>query len=244
MDVIPAERLKKLPPYLFADLRRKIAAARESGVDVITLGIGDPDAPTPGPVVDELCRAVRDQTDADRHRYGCDQPVSDFPQAVGDFYKRRWDVTLEAPNILTTMGSKDAIAKLAMAIMNPGDIGIAPVPGYPTYNIGHVFASADIALVPLFSLWTLSPARSLGANVTLHSCWPCVSLWSLVPSLSCRSCVSLWSLWPQFSGVALWTDLASWSSGSGRTGRSRLTSRSGRASGGYAVVAQSDGCHG
>ncbi len=149
MEVQLAERLKKLPPYLFADLRRRIAAKREQGVEVISLGIGDPDMPTPDPVVQELCRAVQDESDPDRHRYGCDQPVAAFPQAVRDFYARRFGVTLGEDQVITTMGGKDGIARLPLAIMNPGDVGIAPSPGYPTYNIGHVFAGAVTHQAPL-----------------------------------------------------------------------------------------------
>ena len=149
MDVQLSERLKKLPPYLFADLRRKIAAAREKGVKVVSLGIGDPDRPTPDPVVQELIRAVNDPDDPNRHRYGCDVPVPQFAQSVKDFYRRRHGVTLSDEQVVTTSGSKDAIAQLPMAIMNPGDVGIAPVPGYPTYNIGHVLAGAVTYPVPL-----------------------------------------------------------------------------------------------
>ena len=151
MEVQLSDRLNKLPPYLFADLRRKIAAAKEKGVKVITLGIGDPDTPTPDPIVAELCRAIDDDSDPNRHRYGCDVPTDLFPQAVRNFYKRRWNVELSEDQIVTTMGSKDAIAKLPMAIMNPSDVGIAPVPGYPTYNIGHVFAGAETYYAPLLS---------------------------------------------------------------------------------------------
>ncbi|MFB3893638.1 MAG: LL-diaminopimelate aminotransferase [Phycisphaerae bacterium] len=149
MDIQLSERLKKLPPYLFADLRRKIAAARERGVKVISLGIGDPDRPTPDPVVKELQRAVDDPADANRHRYGCDVPVPDFPRAVQNFYKRRYGVSLPDNQVVTTNGSKDAIAQFPMAFLNPGDVAIAPVPGYPTYNIGHVFAGAVTFQVPL-----------------------------------------------------------------------------------------------
>ncbi len=151
MEVQPAERLRKLPPYLFADLRRKTAAARRKGVRVISLGIGDPDVPTPDPVVEELCRAVQDPADPDRHRYGCDQPAPEFPQAVRDFYGRRFGVTPAEDQVVATMGGKDAIAKLCMAILNPGDLGIAPSPGYPTYNIGHVFAGAVTYQAPLLA---------------------------------------------------------------------------------------------
>ena len=149
MELQIAERLSKLPPYLFADLRRKIVAAREKGVKIINLGIGDPDSPTPDPVIDELCRAVRDDSDVNRHRYGCDIPVPGFPEAVRDFCRRRFGVILSEDQVVTTMGSKDSIVKFSMAIMNPGDVGISPRPGYPTYNISHVFASAVTYEAPL-----------------------------------------------------------------------------------------------
>ena len=149
MEVQRSERLKKLPPYLFADLRRKINEAKKRGVEVISLGIGDPDTPTPDPVVQELVRAVADAADPNRHRYGIDVPVAQFSQAVRDFYRRRWGVTLSEEQVVTTNGSKDAIAQLPLAIMNPGDLAVAPVPGYPTYNIGHVFAGGVTYQVPL-----------------------------------------------------------------------------------------------
>ncbi|MHC4789544.1 MAG: aminotransferase class I/II-fold pyridoxal phosphate-dependent enzyme [Planctomycetota bacterium] len=151
MDIQLPDRLRKLPPYLFADLRRRIAAARDKGVEVISLGIGDPDCPAPDPLVDELCRAVRDDSDPHRHRYGCDQPVAEFPQAVQMFYEKRFGVTLGGDQVVTTMGSKDAIAKFAMATLNPDDLAVAPSPGYPTYNIGHVFAGAVSHQAPLLA---------------------------------------------------------------------------------------------
>ena len=109
MDVKISERLAKLPPYLFADLRRKMAAAREKGIKVIRIDIGDPDSPTPDPVVDELCRAVTDTGDADRHRYGCDRPAAEFPRAVRDFYKRRWGVDLADDQIVHVQPARDAV---------------------------------------------------------------------------------------------------------------------------------------
>ncbi|MFO8008564.1 MAG: aminotransferase class I/II-fold pyridoxal phosphate-dependent enzyme [Candidatus Brocadiia bacterium] len=151
MEIQPPQRLRKLPPYLFADLRRRIAAARERGAEVISLGIGDPDIPTPDPVVEELCRAVRDESDPDRHRYGCDRPVEELPEAFREFYRHRFGVHLAAEQTLPTMGAKDAIAKFALAVLNPGDLAIAPCPGYPTYNIGHVFAGAVTYQVPLLA---------------------------------------------------------------------------------------------
>jgi LL-diaminopimelate aminotransferase len=144
-----SNRLAKLPPYLFADLRRKMAEARAKGIDVITLGIGDPDLPTPDPVVQEMIARVNDATDPNRHRYGCDVPATELPEAIQRFYLRRFGVELELDQICVTMGSKDAIAKLPMAFMNPGDIGIATEPGYPTYNIGHTFAGGTTHYLPL-----------------------------------------------------------------------------------------------
>ena len=151
MDVPRSERLNKLPPYLFADLRRKMAAARERGVKVIRIDIGDPDQPTPDPVIDELCRAVTDTADPDRHRYGCDRPVAELPRAIRDFYSRRYGVAIGEDQVVTTMGSKDAIVKFCLGVMNPGEVGIAPVPGYPTYNIGHVFSGGETFAAPLLA---------------------------------------------------------------------------------------------
>ena len=149
MEVKLSERLNKLPPYLFADLRRKMREAQDRGVKVIRIDIGDPDFPAPKAIEDELVRAAQNAEDVDRCRYGCDRPVAGLKQAFVDFYRRRWGVELADDQLLPTMGSKDAIAKLPLAIMNPGDVGIAPVPGYPTYNIGHVFAGGITYQVPL-----------------------------------------------------------------------------------------------
>jgi LL-diaminopimelate aminotransferase len=149
MELQPAERLRKLPPYLFADLRRKMAAARDRGIEVIRVDIGDPDLPTPEPVVAELRRAVADAADPDRHRYGCDRPVAELPRAIQRFYKRRFGVELADDQVVPTMGSKDAIVKLCLATLDPGDAALAPQPGYPTYNIGHVFAGAVTCFLPL-----------------------------------------------------------------------------------------------
>ena len=149
MEFQPSERLNKLPPYLFADLRRKMAAARAKGVEVLRIDIGDPDLATPDPIVDEMCARVKDADDGDRHRYGCDRPASEFPEAVKSFYQRRYGAAIGDDQLVCTMGSKDAIVKFCMGLMNPGDLAIAPVPGYPTYNIGHVFAGGVTYQVPL-----------------------------------------------------------------------------------------------
>jgi len=149
MELAPALRLQKLPPYLFAALRKRIQEKKAKGIPVITLGIGDPDQPTPDPVVEELVRAVRDPQDANRHRYGCDVPVAQLIEEGRRFYGRRYGVELAEEQIVATSGSKDAIVQFCLGILNPGDLGIAPMPGYPTYNIGHVFASAGTWHLPL-----------------------------------------------------------------------------------------------
>jgi len=149
MDVEFSQRLQQLPPYLFADLRRKMATAREKGIKVLRIDIGDPDVPTPDPVVEEFRRAVADEADPDRHRYGCDRPAPQFAEAARTFYRRRFGVELASDQLVTTMGAKDAIVKLCLGVMNPGDVGLAPQPGYPTYNIGHVFCGGSTCYVPL-----------------------------------------------------------------------------------------------
>jgi LL-diaminopimelate aminotransferase len=92
---------------------------------------------------------MTDESDINCHRYGCDAPVEQFAEEVKAYYKRRYNVTLNDDQVIATMGSKDAIAKFALGVMNPGDVAIAPVPGYPTYNIGHVFSSAYTYQIPL-----------------------------------------------------------------------------------------------
>ena len=149
MDFPQSDRLNKLPPYLFADLRRKMAAARDKGIEVIRVDIGDPDRPAPEPVVQELRRAVGDEADPDRHRYGCDRPVAKLPEAAREFYRRRFGVEIDEGGLVTTNGSKDAIVKMCLGLMSPGDVGIAPQPGYPTYNIGHVFSGGSTYYAPL-----------------------------------------------------------------------------------------------
>jgi LL-diaminopimelate aminotransferase len=149
MDFPQSDRLNKLPPYLFADLRRKMAAARDKGIEVIRVDIGDPDRPAPEPVVQELRRAAGDEADPDRHRYGCDRPVAKLPEAAREFYRRRFGVEIPDNGLVVTMGSKDAIVKMCLGLMSPGDVGIAPQPGYPTYNIGHVFSGGSTYYAPL-----------------------------------------------------------------------------------------------
>jgi LL-diaminopimelate aminotransferase len=145
-----AKRLDLVPPYLFAGIRQKINEARARGVDVISLGIADPDQPTPDHIIDELTRAIRDENDADRHRYGGDIPVPDFAEAVASYYKKRFGVTLDpAKEVLTLIGSKEGIQHVSWAFIEPGDVALAPEPGYPVYSMGALFAGGWAHFLPL-----------------------------------------------------------------------------------------------
>jgi LL-diaminopimelate aminotransferase len=145
----PSQRLERIPPYAFAELERKIAAKRAAGVDVISLGIGDPDRPTPALIVEAMQEAV---TEAETHRYPSNRGRQDFRAAVRDFYARRFDVTLDPEReIIPAIGAKEAIFNLNLAFLDPGDYALAADPGYPVYTGGPWLAGAEpvlMALVP------------------------------------------------------------------------------------------------
>jgi LL-diaminopimelate aminotransferase len=143
----PAERLSRIPPYLFAELERKIAAKQAAGVDVISLGIGDPDRPTPALIVEAMQEAV---TEPETHRYPSNRGRGDFREAVSDFYARRFDVALDqASEIIPAIGAKEAIFNLNLAFLDPGDAALASDPGYPVYTGGPLLAGADPVPLPL-----------------------------------------------------------------------------------------------
>jgi LL-diaminopimelate aminotransferase len=145
----PSERLDRIPPYLFAELERKIAEKKAAGADVISLGIGDPDRPTPALIVEAMQEAV---TEPETHRYPSNRGRADFRGAVSDFYARRFDVQLDPANeIIPAIGAKEAIFNLNLAFLDPGDVALASDPGYPVYTAGPLLAGADavpMALVP------------------------------------------------------------------------------------------------
>ncbi len=143
----PSKRLERIPPYAFAELERKIAAKRAGGVDVISLGIGDPDRPTPALVVEAMQEAV---TEAETHRYPSNRGRQDFRAAVCDFYTRRFDVELDPEReIIPAIGAKEAIFNLNLAFLNPGDYALAADPGYPVYTGGPWLAGAEPVLMAL-----------------------------------------------------------------------------------------------
>ncbi len=143
----PSSRLEKIPPYAFAQLERKIADKRAAGIDVISLGIGDPDRPTPPLIVEAMQEAV---TEAETHRYPSNRGRADFRAAVGDFYARRFDVTLDPETeVIPAIGGKEAIFNLNLAFLDPGDYALAADPGYPVYTCGPWLAGAEPVLMAL-----------------------------------------------------------------------------------------------
>jgi LL-diaminopimelate aminotransferase len=139
--------LDAVPPYLFAELERKVAEKRRAGVDVISLGIGDPDLPTPRPVVDALAVAVRDPR---THQYPTNHGSNEFREAAAGFYYGRFGVELDpASEIVPALGGKEAVGHIALALLDPGDVCLSPDPGYPPYTSGPVFAGAKVHYLPL-----------------------------------------------------------------------------------------------
>lgn len=147
MDIKLSDRLQKLPPYIFVEIDRLKRQARESGRDIIDLGIGDPDQPTPQFIIEALYEAARDPKN---HRYALDQGSPDFRKAVADWHKRRFNVKLNPDSeILPLIGSKEGIAHMPLAFINPGDITLVPDPCYPPYKGGTIFAGGEPYLMPL-----------------------------------------------------------------------------------------------
>jgi LL-diaminopimelate aminotransferase len=142
-----AERLRKLPPYLFAEIDRQKKEARARGVDLVDLGIGDPDLPTPAHVIEALARAAREPKN---HRYPDYEGLLAFREAVATWYRRRFDVALDpATEVLTLIGSKEGTAHIPLAFVDPGDVVLVPDPGYPVYAAGTWFAGGEPYLLPL-----------------------------------------------------------------------------------------------
>ncbi len=154
----PSKRLDLIPPYLFAELERKISAKRAAGIDVISLGIGDPDRPTPALIVEAMQEAV---TEPATHRYPSNRGRADFRQAVSDFYMRRFDVELDpATEIMPAIGAKECIFNLNLAFLDPGDAALSADPGYPVYTGGPLMAGADPVLMPLLAERHFTPDLS------------------------------------------------------------------------------------
>ena len=142
-----ADRIKNLPPYLFAAIDQLKQKALAKGVDLINLGIGDPDLPTPATIIQRLQRA---SDDPKNHQYPSYEGLLTFRQAASDWYQRRFGVRLDPKNeVLTLIGSKEGIGHAPLAFINPGDVALIPDPGYPVYHAGTLFAGGRSHFMPL-----------------------------------------------------------------------------------------------
>jgi LL-diaminopimelate aminotransferase len=148
MDFKSSNRLQQLPPYLFIEIDKKRKAAIERGVDIISLGVGDPDLPTPDLIIEALSQAARDKVN---HQYPFGNGLLKFREAVAQWYLRRFNVTLDPQNeVVALIGSKEGIGHLPLGVLNPGDICLIPSPGYPVYHSGTLFAGGVSYFMPLF----------------------------------------------------------------------------------------------
>ena len=142
-----SKRMDGLAPYLFAEMERKISEKRESGVDVISLGIGDPDLPTPDYIVEEMQRQV---ADAANHRYPSNWGLDEFAEAAAGFYARRFGVDIDPrKEFFPLLGAKEGLAHVCMSMLDPGDLALVPDPGYPVYAGGSIIVGAEVKYLKL-----------------------------------------------------------------------------------------------
>ncbi len=139
-------RMKRLPPYVIAEVNAMRHAARQAGEDIIDLGMGNPDQPPPAHVIDKLCEVAQKP---DAHGYSQSKGIPGLRKAQANYYERRFGVTLDPEReVVVTMGSKEGLASLANAITAPGDVVLAPNPSYPIHTFGFIIAGAAIRSVP------------------------------------------------------------------------------------------------
>ncbi|MDD2353595.1 MAG: LL-diaminopimelate aminotransferase [Candidatus Caldatribacteriota bacterium] len=144
-----AERIKNVPPYLFAEIDKKKEAAIARGVDIINLGIGDPDKPTPSYIIDQLEKSARDPK---THDYPPYEGTKEFRSAAAEWYLKRFGVKLDPyKEIISLIGSKEGIAHVFLAFIDPGDISLIPDPAYPVYKTGTLFANGKPYYMPLLA---------------------------------------------------------------------------------------------
>ncbi len=143
----PSQRLQAIPPYLFAELERKVAEKKAEGIDVISLGIGDPDRPTFPHIVEAMRSAV---ADPGTHGYPSNRGREEFRRAFADFYGRRFDVEIDPETeVIPAIGAKECIYHLCFAFLDPADVALVADPGYPVYTGGPLLAGAEAVLMPL-----------------------------------------------------------------------------------------------
>lgn len=139
-------RIRRLPPYVFAEVNAMKAEARARGEDIIDLGMGNPDTPPAQHVIDKLSEVANDPT---AHRYSASKGIKGLRKAQAAYYKRRFDVELDPDSeVIVTLGSKEGLANLAQAITAPGDVVLAPNPSYPIHTFGFIIAGAAIRSIP------------------------------------------------------------------------------------------------
>ncbi len=160
----PSSRLERIPPYLFAELERKIAEKRAAGIDVISLGIGDPDTPTYPQIVAAAQAAI---ADPGTHQYPSNRGRSEFREAVARFYARRFGVELDPETeVMPAIGAKECIFNLNLAFLDPTDVTLASDPGYPVYTAGPILAGAEPVVMPLLPELGFTPdLDALSADV-------------------------------------------------------------------------------
>ncbi len=147
MTWAPSQRLQALPPYLFVEIDRAKREAIAAGRDVINFGVGDPDRPTFDFIVQVMRRVVGDPKN---HRYPFDEGVPEFRAAAASFMKKRYGVELDPQKeVIASIGAKEAIAHMPLAVVDPGEVVLVPRPGYPVYNSAAIFAGAEPAYLPL-----------------------------------------------------------------------------------------------
>ena len=143
----PSQRLEAIPPYMFAELEQRIEAKRDEGIDVISLGIGDPDTPTFRYIIEAMREAVGDP---EAQRYPSNRGRREFREAFADFYLQRFGVEIDPlTEVIPAIGAKECIYNLCFAFLDPGDVALASDPGYPVYTSGPVLAGAEAYLLPL-----------------------------------------------------------------------------------------------
>jgi len=139
--------MQNLPPYLFARIEQKVSEAKKQGVDIINLGIGDPDLPTPQHIIDQMAISIQDPAN---HQYPSSVGLLEYRQAVAEWYQKRFKVVLDPETeIVSLLGSKEGIAHISFAYLDQGDINLVPDPGYPVYNIGTLLAGGKSYFMPL-----------------------------------------------------------------------------------------------
>ena len=147
MRIEMARRIDQIPPYLFAEIDKRKEEMRKKGIDLIDLGIGDPDLPTPKPIIERLKKAAENPKN---HRYPSYEGMIEFRTAVAQWYKRRFGIQLDPETeVLSLIGSKEGIAHIPLAFVDPGDIVLVPSPGYPVYRVSTLFAGGTPYFLPL-----------------------------------------------------------------------------------------------